>query len=422
MRKDENEAGEETMDEKTPAKPSSRDASGVEKSLRSALQAASASLDAAHGEPVADSDDLSRRIRARAARRNRAAGVAAAVMLVASAGGGYLVGRSRSDGGTTTRLAAADRSIEGDKASGEVASSSAEGPAADESRTSGQGAADRAVDGFATKAAPGMGVSPGSGPAAALFTRTLDDGTVLDVRAYSYLTDGGVDLDGDPSWNAPRWCFPTGSYYVGVRAPDAVGQVVGERYDEVPARTLSVASSVVGVPEGAPRWVLVVQAPAGVTKVRASFPGGGSDEFSPKGGTAVLSARTAESLGPDPLSAASKPGELVVEGLDSNGAVVARWSGDRWGSTGVVVEPGLTVDDDVAANTDAATVTPQPGASEIAPQPAEVPPAADGEAPAEPSTGAEPGFPGTGSPGRGSSCQPPASSGTPADAGQRTPG
>lgn len=374
----------------------------VEGRLQVALTAASAAVDAAQGSPVADSDDLSRRIRTRAARRNRVAAVAAVALLVAAAGGGYIAGTAGEDGADAPRVVAADRfdrtATDGAEtgAADEQSGAGASGRGPTESTiVNGSGvAADKAVASFA----------PGLGPAAALFQRTMPDGTVLDVRTYDYYADGAVDLDGDPSWDPPRWCFPTGSYYVGVRAQDAVGQASGERYEEVKPGSLVVSPSVIGVPEGAPRWVVIVQAPSGVAKVRATFPGGGSDEFAPVSGTAVLSARTDSSMGQDPTSGEAREGELVIEGVDAGGAVVARWSGNRWGSPDGSGEPSLdTGSDDVVTDE---VPSPQTTFPQVEPQPAEVPPGAIEPAPAEPGVGSSPGSTGSGGTGSGSECWP----------------
>ena len=143
---------------------------------------------------------------------------------------------------------------------------------------------------------------------------------MLDVRAHD------ADAVADPSTS----CSVVGSLYVGVRAPDAVGQVRTPRFGTVSPGTLPVQVAVVGVDEGAPRWVLVVQAPEGVERVQGHLPGGGVDEASTNGGIAVLSTPSDPALGPDPSAGEPAADELVVEGFTADTtSPAARWTGTR---------------------------------------------------------------------------------------------
>lgn len=308
------------------------DASDFDDRVSRALAAGSDAADAAHGEPVVDADDLGRRIRSASIRRTRVGAVAAASVLVLAAAASFGVGRSTADRSELDGLGASRSESESMapaaaalEPSGDVATFdeiggpvTADGPVG---APVGVGAADSGAASFSP-----YGSAPAGGPTDPLFTRTATDGTVLDVRTG---TSGGWAPTGDvPFWDPPGWCFPSGTLYVGVRAPDSVGQLFAERYDAVRPGDLVVATGVVGVPERSPRWVAVVQVPAGVTSVRATFADGRTDTDAVRSNTSVLTTAIAPGFG---IDGETSPEEQRFEGLDTTGAVVASWTGTRWG-------------------------------------------------------------------------------------------
>jgi hypothetical protein len=346
------------------------------------LAAASDAADDAHGAPVADADDLGRRIRVRAARRIRVAGIAAAVLLVTAGAGGFALGRSAGDagpgggdmvaaggdaGGGSTATEDAAMSERAQPPVGENDSSATPTTLADPSPSSGQ---------------PAMSYERDL-PAEPLFTRTLADGTVLDVRVYRY-----------PDQQAPAdaACLPTGDLYVGVRAPDAVGQTYGQFHSAIAPGVLMVSVTTIGVPEGAPRWVIVAQGADDVATIRATFPDGSTDSSGVREGTGALASRSNAPF----LRDAVRSDEVVVEGLDASGAVVARWAGDRWGgrslpggSDDVTVDP-VPTDGGVVPE----TTVPAPSGAEPAPDdPATMPLPIE---PADDVVDVAPGYPGSG--------------------------
>lgn len=296
--------------------------------LQAAMTAASDGADERHGAPTADAQDLDRRLRIGSARRMQYVGAIAAGLILLAGIGGFLLGTNTGGAGDGDRNRSGALSADADRAPANGGADLAAERSASE-----DGAGSLEVDPVAPNASgtpsatsvPEVATEPSSdtrtsGAALPLFTRTLDDGTVLDVRAHD------ADAVADPSTS----CSVVGSLYVGVRAPDAVGQVRTPRFGTVPPNALAVQVAVVGVDEGAPRWVLVAQAPEGVERVRATFPGGGVDEASTKSGIAVLSTPSDPALGPDPSAGEPATDELVVEGFTADTtSPAARWTGTR---------------------------------------------------------------------------------------------
>jgi hypothetical protein len=169
-------------------------------------------------------------------------------------------------------------------------------------------------------------------PAARVLTRTTDDGTALEVRANRYPTDWGWGQR-VPFATPPAWCFPSGAVYVGVRTDGAVGQGRTVRYDEIRPGTLNVAGAVVGGAEGEPRWLVVVQVPATTTRVRATFPAGGSDTMAPVDGLAVLTAPVAASVDRRDMVAVTSLPDLRVVATGPDGEDAITYAGP-WQGTG----------------------------------------------------------------------------------------
>lgn len=315
----------------------------MEDRLRAALTAGADAADRTHGVPVADGDDLARRRRRHARRRTRLAGAAAAGLLVVTGAGAFTVGRqgrieARAEAPSVVDGLAAGRGrSEVDIRSGvrlPVVSAGgdpvgAEGGAGGAPRPSGPDGVVRADMSWG-----GGGWYSGQEPTATLFTRTLADGTVLDVRANRYPA-GMTGADLVPFWAPAAWCYPSGSFYVGVRAPGAVGQAGGQRYDAVRPGDLSVSGTVTGRPENAPRWVVLAQVPEGTTTVRATFPDGRTDAFAPVDGTAILSSTVADGHDLTPSGYARGGGvdeqTMTIEAVADSGRVVARYAGPLWG-------------------------------------------------------------------------------------------
>jgi hypothetical protein len=274
----------------------------LEDELRQSLAAAVRGSEP--GSRPLDLTDVGRRARARARRRRVSLASVAAVALVGAVAGGYaLGGDSGQPAADLDEVATADRPSGVDPATpgvdvpDEVALPLVDPP---QSGAGGDVTAPRSSPLPATEAAtssywPGPGYGGGYGwgnePMATLFTRTTDDGTVLDVRANRFPAGWAYDPGAAvPFWEPADWCFPGGSIYVGVRAPDAVGQSGAERYDALRDGTIWQGGGMIGGPEGSPRWVLVVQVQPDAGLVRVTFPDGRTDDVAPVEGVAALTA------------------------------------------------------------------------------------------------------------------------------------
>jgi hypothetical protein len=264
-----------------------------------------------------DLDDLERRITGAARQRRHtvvAVGAAALVLVIVAAAvtvGWHRGGARRVAGPMRPGIVLAPKRalplVSGPVATGDAAAGSA-------------GAASRNQAMSPRCLGCGGGYAPYGGqadePYALLYTQTDGDRVVFGVYANRYPSPAAAF--GVPWWNPPGWCYVAGSLYVNVRAGDAVGQLWFSRYDAVRPGTVSGGVGVVGQPEGAPRWVAVVQAPAGAWTVRAMFPGGGEDESSFAAGVAVMTAPVAKGLD---LGQDKTPTHIQV--LDGTGQVIA---------------------------------------------------------------------------------------------------
>jgi hypothetical protein len=150
-----------------------------------------------------------------------------------------------------------------------------------------------------------------TGPLARSFVRDIDGTTIRVYRA-------AVDLPtyaGPPWWEPPATCFPNGYVQADVSTADAVGIVSGSVYAELPNMSVVGSLGAIGVAEGAPRWVVVAQAPAGTASLRATFPDGQTDEMEPVDGVAVL-------VGPasiEPGDPAEYETTVPLEAFDADG-------------------------------------------------------------------------------------------------------
>ena len=93
---------------------------------------------------------------------------------------------------------------------------------------------------------------------------------------------------GPPWWEPPAWCLPNGIVQADVSNDDTVGIVAANVYAALPDGDIGGSLWAIGLTEGAPLWVAVVQTPAGAARVLVTFPGGGTDEMAPVDGIATL--------------------------------------------------------------------------------------------------------------------------------------
>lgn len=283
------------------------------RALRAGAEASEAAASSARG---GDPDPVALRRRAAEHRRRRAlVGSAAAALVLGVAVAGWAVGREGGD--------------DGERVIGGPSSTVAEAP--DDGIVLGDGDIPSVNHAVANRplppgAAPHLG-DPSTTAAGLLFTRTLDDGSELEVRANAY--DPSV-LDLPPFWTPPGGCFPVGELYVGARFTDSVGQLAASRYVDLADGTVRGVLDVIGVAEEAPRWLAVATVPLSVARVVIRFPDGGTDEMAPVDGVVVLSAPVADGV---PVTQASDGGPDVgdteVDLLDADGEVVGSWA-DAW--------------------------------------------------------------------------------------------
>lgn len=300
--------------------------------LRSALAAGIDAVEADAGPPVPDPADLARR-RVRHHRRQLAGRVAAAVVLVAvGVGGGWALASRDADDGTEEVTASSSTTTttpsEPERTDGVVVT---EGEAPVVVPTAGRLMGSDSLRAVLLASLPER-IRPaedpwyeeGLLPTAPLFTRTLDDGTVLTVDGNRY----------DPSiyelptfWDPPPQCFPAGDVVIEAAGGPGPGRVASTRFDAVLDGTLLVGAGVIRPDQD--RWVAVAQGPAGTATIRVTFPGGVVDEMAPVDGLAVLSAPTVAGvdLGAEDPFAEPPPPDVLAVALDADGAELARWEG-----------------------------------------------------------------------------------------------
>jgi hypothetical protein len=229
---------------------------------------------AANAMTAPDWDDLAARIRRGSRRRTRAAVAAGGVLAIAAAALGFAIGSAHdeTDPGVDVQAVAPSTSV------GSTPVPVVPRPA-DE------------TEGFAASStgAPrvnGADIRVGSAgvPLGRVFVRTTSDG--ITVRGYR--ADYPPYDDGNPFWDAPGWCFPSGVLQADVSTDAIAAAVQGLTYATVRDGDLAATLSVIGVDEGAPVWVATVQAPDGTDMVRATFPGGGTDQMAPEQGVVAL--------------------------------------------------------------------------------------------------------------------------------------
>jgi hypothetical protein len=159
------------------------------------------------------------------------------------------------------------------------------------------------------------------------FVRETDGVT---IRAYRGST---TPPNAGPSWaTPPGWCYPNGFVQADVSTDDAVGIVVGSMFAELRDGKVTPALGAIGIAERAPVWVVVAQAPEDAATVRATFPGGATDEMEPADGAVVLAAPASIESEADAMQA-----RVPVEAFDASGASLGS-SEARYGAFFGVVE------------------------------------------------------------------------------------
>ncbi len=248
--------------------------SDYEDRIRRALTVRAARIDA-QPEP----DDLTERIAGRERRRTRALSAALVIVLFAGPTLGFVLGRG---GGDDELRATAPKGGDGvtvghPGALPKIANgvdSSATTPDSFSAGASGSGSAssDLVIGAVASQ------------PLARVYTRDAGNVRLRVYRADVERPGGGVP----PWWEPPAWCFPNGVVQADVSNDDTVGIVNANVYAALREGEVGGSLWAIGMAEGAPLWVAVVQAPAGATRVHVTFPGGGTDEMAPVDGIATL--------------------------------------------------------------------------------------------------------------------------------------
>ena len=174
-------------------------------------------------------------------------------------------------------------------------------------------------------------------PLAHVFGRD-HDGTRIRVYRASVDTPAGA---GPPWWTPPGYCFPSGYVQADVSNDDMVGIGSGSVYAELrDGAVVGGSLTAIGVSEGSAKWVAVVQAPKDAAKVRATFPGGATDEMEPVDGVAVLVG--AADIAPDDSAYYNETAQL--EAFDGSGGSLgtgkASYGGYSMGAYAISVEPG----------------------------------------------------------------------------------
>ena len=271
-----------------------------------------------------DFEALTDRIARRDRRRLRGVFAVAVLALFAGPALGFIAGRGAGEAGTDVVPGAGDDGVTVE-ASGPLPTVVPGAPASDGSLASRAGGASVVSGPF-----PGF-----EGPLAKAFVREVG-GTTINV--YRAAIDSPAP-SGPDWWEPPPTCFPNGYVQADVATEDAVGIVSGEVYPELPDGTVVGTLGALGVEEGAPRWVVVAQAPNGSARVRATFPGGERDEMEPIDGVVVLIGPASLEPGDPaeyettvPLEAVDTDGNSLGTGTAQNGGVFFALAGTEDGS------------------------------------------------------------------------------------------
>jgi len=225
--------------------------------------------------------------------RRRIVGGVAAAMLIAAAGGvGYGIGR-----GVDRDTAAIDAGSEDaarDEAASEASSESAtiEAPLSTEALMSDEMAADGPEGGGTSpmQSSGGQGYPAfGTQPMETLFERTTTSGFAFRVQLGQTWEGARQDDWGAGDWQPAPWCYESGQLKVSMSG-NGIVDVGGVPWYSEAFKGRAVSWLTLGGNDADPQWVVVVQAPADATNVRAAFADGSTDEVAPQNGIAVLSA------------------------------------------------------------------------------------------------------------------------------------
>lgn len=261
---------------------------------------------AANVQAAGDLDD----VRARAVRRARTQTglrVGVVALLVAGAGAaGFGLGRGQAADDTAAEMAAPPTSTEA-PASTEAPGSTEAPPALDDADAepgavpsslppvppSPNDGAEWVEDGAgdaATRSAGmlhyGWGYDYGEA-ATLLAERDVAEGVMVRVSHYAWTGYEEEGYNPASSWRPAPWCSPSGELRVALSAPGVIDVGHASWFDQ-PYRDLAVYTFALGRADGSPWQVLVVQPPAGVGSVTATFPDGASDQAPVTNGIAVL--------------------------------------------------------------------------------------------------------------------------------------
>ena len=251
--------------------------SDYEERIRRALDVRAARIDA-QPEP----EELTDRIAGRERRRTRALSAALVIVLFAGPTLGFVLGRG--GGNDDTLRATAPKGNDGVTVGHPGALPKlADNSGAPNLLSPGSGVP-IAPDGSGSESFASVIEGANSQPLARVYVRDAGGVRIRVYRADIERPGGG----GPPWWEPPAWCFPNGVVQADVSNDDMVGIVNANVYAALHDGDVGGSLWAVGMAEGAPLWVAVVQTPAGAARVRVTFPGGGTDEMAPVDGIATL--------------------------------------------------------------------------------------------------------------------------------------
>jgi len=231
----------------------------------------------------------------RRGRRRIVGGVAAAMLIAAAGGVGYGIGRGV-DRDTAAIDAGSEESAR-DEASSEALgeSTSVEESAVTTVPMSDDMAADSSEGGgmsgdTSMQSSGGQGYAAfGTQPMETVFERTTTNGFAFRVQ-LGQTWDSNLQGDwGAGDWQPAPWCYESGQLRVSVSG-NGIADIGGVPWYAEAFQGRAVSWLTLGGNDADPQWVVVVQAPADATNVRAVFADGSTDEVAPQNGIAVLTA------------------------------------------------------------------------------------------------------------------------------------
>jgi len=122
-----------------------------------------------------------------------------------------------------------------------------------------------------------------------LFERTTTNGFAFRVQ-LGQVWDSNLQSDwGAGDWQPAPWCYESGQLRVSMSG-NGIVDIGGVSWYLEAFKGRAVSWLTLGGNDADPQWVVVVQAPADATNVRAAFADGSTEEVAPQNGIAVLSA------------------------------------------------------------------------------------------------------------------------------------